>query len=78
MINKKEINFVTLSLSHHIMQTMDPRKESVENENEENEKRAGAFFFGGLPTARVRRGGFGFGLFLEDSWTESTGNEVEI
>ena len=36
------------------------------------------FFFFGLPTVRVGRGGFGFGLFLEDSWTESTGNEVEI
>ena len=31
MINKKEVDFVTLSLSHHIMQTMNPTKERMEN-----------------------------------------------
>jgi len=31
MINKKEVDFATLSLSHHIMQTMNPKKERMEN-----------------------------------------------
>jgi len=34
------------------MQTMDPRKESVEDENDENGKKVGIFFFGGLPAGR--------------------------
>jgi len=63
MINKKEIDFVTLSLSHHIMQTMDPRKESVEDESEENGKRARAFFFFFWPTNCESRTG---GIWL---WT---------
>jgi len=44
MINKKGIDFVTLSLSHHIMQTMNPRKKSVENERRKWKEDRGFFF----------------------------------